>query len=411
MTSKEKQLKKHKWIATGLFLLMAVIYSVTFYLIQNSPKNWLGFLNAFSEAAMVGALADWFAVTALFKHPLGLKIPHTNLIQRKQKDLGDNLGKFVNDNFLNPKAIRPYFESLDVVKVASNWLNKPSNQEVLNEEVRNLIKKIIWDLEEKEVEDFISKKGVELLRSVDYQTVSSKGLHYLIKKEEHLKLLDAFLPWVKEYIYESQSEIRHRLSENRPFLSFLAGKKITKELTDGFTAFVEEIQQDKEHFVRQKLTASLEDFSEDLLTSKRWTEKFEELKSNLITKEQISPYTKDLWRDFKQLMVENLEDSESVFKDYLSKNIQKLPDDLEQDKEMSVRINRWVRYFLYRMVLRNRKQVEELISKTVEKWEAKELSQKLELEVGKDLQYIRVNGTLVGGLVGLLIHTITYYIL
>ncbi|MDD3773620.1 MAG: DUF445 domain-containing protein [Weeksellaceae bacterium] len=409
-SSKEIQLRNHKWIATGLFLLMAVIYSITVYFIHHSPKNWLGFVKAFSEAAMVGALADWFAVTALFRHPLGIKIPHTNLIQRKQKDLGKNLGKFVNDNFLNPATIRPYFENLNVVKIASAWLNKVDNQNILEEEIRGFLKKIILDLEDKEVEEFITKKGENLLKSLDYQKITSSGIHYLIEKEEHLKLLNVLLPSVKEYIQDSQTEIRHRLSENRPFLSFLAGKKISKELTDGFIAFVEEVQLDENHFIRQKLTDSLEGFAEDLLISENWDKKFKNLKDEFVSEENISPYAQELWQTFKTLIIENLEDSESLLKEYLQKNIQKLAENLEHDEEMSERINRWIRHFLYRTVLRNRIQVENLISQTVSNWEGKELSQKLELEVGKDLQYIRVNGTLVGGLVGLLIYTLTFWV-
>ena len=409
-SSKEIQLRNHKWIATGLFLLMAVIYSITVYFIHHSPKNWLGFVKAFSEAAMVGALADWFAVTALFRHPLGIKIPHTNLIQRKQKDLGENVGKFVNDNFLNPATIRPYFENLNVVKIASAWLNKVDNQNILEEEIRGFLKKIILDLEDKEVEEFITKKGESLLKSLDYKKITSSGIHYLIEKEEHLKLLNVLLPSVKEYIQDSQTEIRHRLSENRPFLSFLAGKKISKELTDGFIAFVEEVQLDENHFIRQKLTDSLEGFAEDLLISENWDKKFKNLKDEFVSEENISPYAQELWQTFKTLIIENLEDSESLLKEYLQKNIQKLAENLEHDEEMSERINRWIRHFLYRTVLRNRIQVENLISQTVSNWEGKELSQKLELEVGKDLQYIRVNGTLVGGLVGLLIYTLTFWV-
>lgn len=405
--TKEIQLKKHKRIATSLFFLMALIYGLMVYLQLDSPRAWMGYVESFSEAGMVGALADWFAVTALFRHPLGLKIPHTNLIERKKNDLGENLGKFVNDNFINPENIRPYIERLNIVKIVSNWLSRPNNQKVLEEEILNLLNKIIRELEDEEVENFLSEKGIELLKSIDYPKITSSGLHYLIDKNEHINLLENLLPQIKEYVYESQDLIKEKISENRPFIAFLAGKKISRELTEGLISFIEEVELDKNHFVRKKLTQNLDRFADDLLTSPSWQNKFDQLKEELIIPENLEKYTHAVWQAIKQTLVQNLEDSDSLLKNYIHKNVQKLAHNLETDEEMNQRINRWIQHFAYRMILKNRTQVEQLISKTVESWEGKELSDKLELEVGKDLQFIRINGTLVGGLVGLIIHTLT----
>lgn len=404
---KQIQLRKHKRIATGLFFLMAVVYGLMVYLQHQNPQSWMGYVEAFAEAGMVGALADWFAVTALFRHPLGIPIPHTNLIERKKNDLGENLGKFVKDNFLNPENIRPYIEKLDVVKFVSDWLNKPSSKEVLEVEIINLIKKIIQDLDDEEVENFMANKSAEILKSIDYQKITSSGIHYMIEKGEHIKLLETLLPQIKEYIDESQQLIRDRISENRPFISFLAGKRISRELSDGLSAFIEEIEVNKEHFIRQKLTQNLEEFAEELLISEKWNEKFEQLKNELISAENLRNYTDDAWDSIKKMLWQNIEEPNSSLKNYLHKNIEKLAENLNNDEELGLRINKWIRHFLYRMILKNRTEVEQLISSTVSGWEGKELSDKLELEVGKDLQFIRINGTLVGGLVGLIIYTIT----
>ena len=187
----------------------------------------------------------------------------------------------------------------------------------------------------------------------------------------------------------------------------MAGKKISRELTEGLISFIEEIELDKNHFVRKKLTQNLDSFADDLLTSPSWQNKFDQLKEELIIPENLEKYSHDVWQAIKQTLVQNLEDSDSLLKNYIHKNVQKLAHNLETDEELNQRINRWIQHFLYRMILKNRTQVEQLISKTVESWEGKELSDKLELEVGKDLQFIRINGTLVGGLVGLIIHTLT----
>ncbi len=404
---KEIQLIKHKTIATGLFFLMALIYGLMIYLQHQSPQAWMGYVEAFSEAGMVGALADWFAVTALFRHPLGIPIPHTNLIERKKNDLGRNLGSFVKTNFLNPKNIRPYIEKLDVIKFVSDWLNKPSSREILGTETLNLVKKIIHDLDDGEVKDFLAKKGSETLKTIDFQKITSSGIHYILEKGEHLKLLETLLPQLREYVDESQNMIRERISENKPFIAFLAGKRISREMTDGISKFIEEIESDKNHFVRQKLTENLENFAEDLLISEKWNEKFSQLKEDLISPENLNEYADDAWESIKKMLNQNIDNPNSGLNQYLEKNIQKLSDSLQNDEELKQRLNKWIRHFLYRMILKNSEEVQILISKTVAGWEGKELSRKLELEVGKDLQFIRINGTLVGGLVGLIIHTIT----
>ncbi|MCG2431711.1 DUF445 domain-containing protein [Aequorivita xiaoshiensis] len=405
---KKNQLRKHKRLATGLFFFMAIVYGLMVYLQHQGSEAWMGYVEAFSEAGMVGALADWFAVTAIFKHPLGIPIPHTNLIERKKDDLGQNLGKFVKDNFLNPENIRPYIEKLNVVKWVSEWLNKPTSQKILEKEIINLTTKIISDLQDKDVEQFLANKGTEILREIDFQKISSSGIKYFIDKNEHITLLEILLPEIKEYINESQEMILHRLSENRPFIAFLAGRKISNEVVEGLIKFIDEIESDKEHFVRKKLTENLQGFSEDILVSEQWKEKFETLKQEVLTEQNLRTYTNDAWQSIKGLLLQNLENPNSQLQGYLQSNIQKLSHSLSDDQEISNRINSWVRHFLYRMTLKNSDEVVSLISSTVAGWEGKELSEKLELEVGKDLQFIRINGTLVGGFVGLLIYTLTH---
>lgn len=405
---KKNQLQKHKRLATGLFFFMAIVYGVMVYLQHQGSEAWMGYVEAFSEAGMVGALADWFAVTAIFKHPLGIPIPHTNLIERKKDDLGQNLGKFVKDNFLNPENIRPYIEKVNVVKWVSEWLNKPASQKILEKEIINITKKIISDLQDKEVEQFLANKGTEILREIDFQKISSSGIKYFIDKNEHIDVLEILLPEIKEYINESQEMILHRLSENRPFIAFLAGRKISNEVVEGLIKFIDEIESDKEHFVRIKLTENLQSFSEEILVSEQWKEKFEKLKQEVLTEQNLRSYTDDAWQSIKSLLLQNLENPNSQLQGYLQSNIQKLSDSLSDNQDISNRINSWVRHFLYRMTLKNRDEVEALISSTVAGWKGKELSEKLELEVGKDLQFIRINGTLVGGFVGLLIYTLTH---
>lgn len=404
---KIQNLKKHKAIATGLFILMAFIYFLMVYLSQHSSAKWIGYVEAFAEAAMVGALADWFAVTALFKYPLGLKIPHTNLIENSKNAIGDNLGQFVTGNFLTPVTIRPYIEKLEVVKYAADWLNSSTNQEMLQEELINFSKKIVRDLDDEDVVRFITLKGDEILKQFNLPELVSSSLEYILEKEKHDDILEAIIPKAKEYILESDLIIKDKLNEKHPVISFFAGKRISKGVVEGVVSFLDEVEEDKEHPIRHSIERIIRENIQNIKESPEWKLRLESLRDDFITKERLNNYAADLWQAIKLNLTESFDDENSAMQLYMKKNIKKLAENLNENQEMIAKINGWVRHFLYRMILRNVKEVEGLISSTVDKWEGKELSEKLELEVGKDLQFIRINGTLVGGLVGLVIYTIT----
>ena len=407
---KKKSLQKHKAIATGLFLLMACIYFLMVYLSLHSNEKWIGYVEAFSEAAMVGALADWFAVTALFRYPLGLKIPHTNLIENSKNAIGDNLGQFVTGNFLTPSTIRPYIEKLEVVKYASDWLNKTSNQELLQRELILFIKKIINDLDDKTVIDFMTAKGYEIIQQFNLSELVSSGLEYVLENGKHDDFIEYIVPKIKNYIEESDIIIKDKINEKHPFISFFAGKKISKGVIDGIISFLDEIESDKNHPIRINIENNIKENIEKIKDSPEWKERLESIRDEFITKEKLTDYASDFWNSIKQNLNDSFENPNSTLQVYVHNNILKLRDNLNNNQEMIDKINGWIRHFIYRMILKNVKEVEELISGTIDKWEGKELSEKLELEVGKDLQFIRINGTLVGGLVGLIIYTITHII-
>ncbi|MDK7375788.1 MULTISPECIES: DUF445 domain-containing protein [Weeksella] len=407
---KKKQLRKHKAIATGLFVLMTLLYLWMVFLEQETPKPWMGYVKAFSEAAMVGALADWFAVTALFRYPLGLKIPHTNLIERSKNAIGDNLGNFVQTNFLTPTNIRPYIEKLDVVSLANNWLKKPDNQHLLEEELMNISSKIVRDLNDEDVVNFLSDKGAEMLRQFDLQALVASSVNYMLDRNKHTEIINAILPKAIDYMYDSNGIIKEKLEEKHPIISMFVGKRISKGVVEGVVTYLEEIQQDEQHEFRLNIEKSLREVVDKISTSPDWKYRLSVIRDDFITDERMKHYTVDLWKTLKESLTQSFEEENSTMRNYLRKNIEKLALTLETDNELQRKINGWIRLFIYRLILRNVGEVELLISKTVDNWSGRELSNKLELEVGKDLQYIRVNGTLVGGLVGLIIYTITQLI-
>ena len=332
MENKKRKLQHHKNIATGLFVLMLVIYIVMVIAHKKAPElTFIGYIKAFAEAAMVGALADWFAVTALFHKPLGLNIPHTNLIEERKNDIGENLGDFVVENFLKPKQIRPYITN---IKISTFIITK--------------IKSFVKDIP-------LNKKVSEALIS-------------FLDENKHQEFLQQFFEKIATYLFENEELIHQEIKEQFSSLtpSFVKNK-VAKKVANGLYLLALKTSQDKTHPIRAEITAQLYEFAEKL----------------------------------------NAPEGELQLTKLLQKGVEQLTDELQHNTVLQHQIDVWTQKTAYQFVLKNKEEVGKLISHTVENWEGRELSEKLELEVGKDLQFIRINGTLVGGLVGLAIYAIT----
>ena len=341
MENKKRKLQHHKNIATGLFVLMLVIYIVMVIAHKKAPElTFIGYIKAFAEAAMVGALADWFAVTALFHKPLGLNIPHTNLIEERKNDIGENLGDFVVENFLKPKQIRPYITDIKVSTFIIEWLSKESTPD----KIKSFVKEI--PLNEK----------------------ASKAIISFLDENKHQQFLQHFFEKIATYLLENeeilQQEIKEQFSSLTP--SFVKSK-VAKKVANGLYLLAIKTSQDETHPIRAEITAQLYEFAEKL----------------------------------------NAPEAELQLTKLLQRGVEQLTNELRYNSVLQHQIDAWVQKIAYQFVLKNKEEVGKLISHTVENWEGRELSEKLELEVGKDLQFIRINGTLVGGLVGLAIYAIT----
>lgn len=407
MRDKKAQLQLHKRIATGLFVGMALVYLGMVYLLKYNPATWMGYVKAFAEAAMVGALADWFAVTALFRHPLGLKIPHTNLIENKKNDIGDNLGSFVTENFLTPATIRPYIDKLEVANFLSKWLNQPKNQLLLERELVFLIQSIIKDLDQQKIIGFLTHKAQQGINQIDLQKFMAQGLQFALDQNEHNRLITLVVPKIQDYVESHRTEIYEQIVEKKPLLGLVGGKTVTNQLIKGLDSFLEDILNQEQHKVREEIGLQLLQLAKEIESSPEWKTKLHNLFHQFVTEEVLTHYLTEFWLSTKGNLEQQLQDETSTFRTYLQNTIQNIAHHIEQDADLQQRLNHWVQVTLYRLALRNTQEVTTLIRNTVDQWDGRELSDKLELEVGKDLQFIRINGTLVGGLVGLLIYSLT----
>lgn len=407
---KKIQLRKYKMFATGLFVLMAVIFVVMTILEKKNPAHWIGYIRAFAEAAMVGALADWFAVTALFNYPLGIKIPHTNLIENSKERIGDNLGNFVVENFLSPKNIRPYIQKIKISNFVGDWLGKERNQEVLMKEVSNIILDILHKLDDTAVVSFIGKKAKEMSDDLKINHIIGNGIEYILDKKDHQRFITNLSKQIKEYVLNNQEMVKQRVKSESYFLiPKFVDDGIADKITSGLSKYFEEVELDENHSLRAEITQKLYSFSKEIQTDEKWVEEFKAIKNDFLKEEKIQQYSKDIWLSIKKSLSSELEEEQSALKNYIQKNLAELSENLKTDEVFQNKIDHWIRATAYKYILKNTHQFGALISSTVGNWEGKELSAKMELEVGKDLQFIRVNGTLVGGLVGLIIYTVTNF--
>ena len=412
MTDEEKkiQLRNYKMFATGLFALMAVIFVVMTILEKKNPAHWIGYIRAFSEAAMVGALADWFAVTALFHYPLGIRIPHTNLIENSKERIGDNLGNFVVENFLSPQNIRPYIQKLKISSFVGDWLSKERNQENLMKELSNIVLDILNKLDDTEVVNFIGKKAKEMTDDVKINEIIGNGLDYVLDKNDHQRFITNLSKQIKEYVLNNQKMVKERVKSESFFLiPKFVDDGIAEKITKGLSNYFEEVELDENHSLRSEITQKLYEFSKEIQTEEKWVEEFRTIKNDFLKEEKSQQYSTDIWNSIKKSLSKELEEEQSALKNYLRKNLAELSENLKTDEKFQNKIDNWVRVTAYKYILKNTHQFGALISSTVGNWEGKELSEKLELEVGKDLQFIRVNGTIVGGFVGLIIYTVTEF--
>ncbi|QIY84372.1 DUF445 domain-containing protein [Chryseobacterium sp. NEB161] len=408
---KKKQLHNYKTLATGLFILMAAIFITMTVLQKDHQSHWIGYIRAFSEAAMVGALADWFAVTALFNYPLGIKIPHTNLIQNSKDKIGDNLGNFVVDNFLSPQNIRPYIQNLKVSFYLGDWLSNERNQMILINELSSILKDILIKLDDKSVEVFIAAKAKDMAGSIKINGVIANGITYLLNRNDHQDIITNLSSQIKTYILTNEKLVSDRVEkESFFFIPKSVDHKIAEKITEGLSQYFLEVEENPNHPLRAEITNKILAFADELKTDRKWETEFDQIKAEFLKTDKLQKYAADVWQTLKASLIKEFTDNNSNLKGYIKRSLGDFVHNLQNDEAFQYRIDHWVRVTAYKYILKNTKTFGNLISDTVGNWEGRELSRKLELEVGKDLQFIRINGTIVGGLVGLLIYTIANFI-
>lgn len=402
-------LRKHKAIATGLLVLATLIYVLMRWMeYQGNPGRWIGYVRAASEAGMVGALADWFAVTALFRHPLGIPIPHTAIIKRKKDQVGHQLSEFVGENFFNSAAITEQLRKAKIPKLISDQLLAGNNAERASEQICHVVDRAVNDIDPAMAEHVLRAVVVDKLNEPMWAPPLGRGLEQLIEEGRTEPIVDAVVVWMDDRAHNSEDFVVRLIDERTPtwaprFIRDLVGSKVYTELV-GFT---HDVRHNPDHDARRELRKFIATLAKDLQHDPKMIERIEKFKSEVMTSGPVQALPGKLWEGARVTLTDMARDEHSVLRVKIAEWLREAADKLRSDPEWAARLEDGIVRVASYVAENHVDKVTGVIGETVERWDAEEASDRIELMVGKDLQFIRVNGTVVGALAGLAIYTLT----
>jgi uncharacterized membrane-anchored protein YjiN (DUF445 family) len=380
---------------------MAVLYGVS----RHSDPEWLAWLNAFAEAAMVGALADWFAVTALFRHPMGIPIPHTAIIPRRKDEIGDSMSRFVADNFMQAGVIRSKLESAGLARRIAEWLARPGSRQLMSGMCLRVVYWVMTAVGEVRVRRFIGRVGERNLQALPLAPLAGKALEILTQNDRHQEVLTQVLRFSIIVLHDNRAKIRGKVQQESPWwMPGFIDDKIVRQLLERIETLLLEMSLDPEHEVRERFNVFVARLAAELQTSVEYRRLGEKIKHDLLQNEALHDYVLVLWFDMQNRLAESIGAPDSELGQSLADMFANLGEELARDADMQDWLNEWLTNAIVELVTINRVEISSLISDTVRAWDPQTTSRRVELAIGRDLQFIRINGTLVGGLVGILIH-------
>ena len=396
-----------KVVATGLLVVMAVVFGVTRALEPQYP--WLGYVKAFAEAAMVGGLADWFAVTALFRHPLGLPIPHTAIIPRNKDRIGETLANFLKENFLIPRVVARRMQRLDVAGAAGRFLQTPAGEGTrIRAGASRLIADVFESLDDERLGGIVKSAISSRLRKSEVSPLLGHALASAINEDRHVPMLEAGIRWMARALDANEPLIREMVHKKANWVLKLAGldAKLADAIIDGLRKLSAEMSTDPTHPVRIKVEEALAQLANDLQTKPETRERVESIKEQLLDNKSVSLWLDSLWQRGREAIIKAARNPDSVMAGKLGEIMKSMGGTLEKDERIRAAINQFARRAVVGMAASYGGSIVKLVSETVRGWDAQTVTNRLEAAVGRDLQYIRINGTLVGGMVGLVLHLI-----
>ena len=406
----ERQLRldRMKRRATGLLVLASVIYVAA--RVFESRYHWLGYVRAMAEAAMIGGLADWFAVTALFRHPLGLPIPHTAIIPARKDRVAKTLGNFVQHNFLTREVIEARLQTLRIGERLASWIAQPENARTIARQAARALSAGAQVLHDDDVQGLIDKSIADGIRNARVAPIAGKLLSVVTQENRHQELLDEALVLVARTVEQNHDIIRERVERESPWwVPTAVDRKIFLKIVTSIERALVEIRDDPKHPLRERFDQALRTFIDNLQNSPETSARAEELKNEFLDAESVRRFSASLWVDAKAALLRYAEekDPEAVEGGAMERALTTFGQAVLSDEALMRKVDGFVTDLAVFLVERYQHDIAGLITHTVQNWDADVTARRIELAIGRDLQYIRINGTLVGALAGLVIYTIS----
>ena len=404
--TRQVQLDRMKRRATWLLVLATVIFAISRFFESRHP--WLGIIRATAEAAMVGGLADWFAVTALFRHPMGIPIPHTAIVPARKDRVGRTLGAFVQKNFLTREVIANRLHSIDVARRLAEWLASPENVRQIARHAASSLASAAELVPDAEVEAFIDRSVAERVRATKAAPMLSRVLSVITADNRHQDLLNEAIRLAAGAVEDSRALIRLRVEEETPWwVPSAIDDKIYRKIVSAIERTLIEVRDAPDHPLRERFDAAIHDFIEKLNHSATVAARIESLKEELLLSETARRFSSGLWGKAKTALVKYAQAPDGIAPGTIERAINSFGDAVLEDPELLQKMDDFVLDVAMFLVDRYQSEVADLIAHTVASWDPDVTSRRVELAIGRDLQFIRINGTLVGGLAGMLIYLVS----
>ncbi len=409
---RQDELRRMRIIATCLLGLMAVLFVVGIQLERNFHAGW-GFLTAFAEAGMVGGLADWFAVTALFRHPLGIPIPHTAIIPRNKDRIGRTLASFLRSNFLQTKIVARRVRNMDVAGAMGRFLTTPSGGEGrMRMGASRLMGDIIASLDDERMGGIAKGAVRKQLEKLDVAPLLGQLLQSMIAGRRHIPLIDAGVKWAAKTLEANEHLIRQMVEDRAGAIMRWTGldDKLANAIVTGLEKMLAEMAADPDHPLRAKSEEGLEKLARDLRRDKELQAKVAQWKSELLDNPAMAKWIEGLWDQGRKALLKAARDPDAALAGSFGDALMKLGNSLQDDARLKQQINRFARRAIVGTAENYGDNIVSLVSDTIGNWNSSTITDRVENAVGSDLQFIRINGTLVGGLAGLVIHAVGLWI-
>lgn len=401
-------LRRTKFVAAAALALCVVVFAVSKSLEGSYP--WLAFVAAFAEAATIGGLADWYAVVALFKRPLGLPIPHTAIIPENQTRIADNLGRFIEVNFLAPGPVREKLNEVDFASLVADWLADEERAAGLSRFVVRLVPQTLGAIEQSGLRGFVTQRMLEQMEKVQVAPLAAELLEAFTEDRRHQKLFDEFTRVIGRFLNDEQAlaTMREKIREELPslFNLFRADAYLLKKIVASAGSLLEEVRADPDHPMREEFDRFVAKFIDRLRQSKEYARRAERLKRGFLARPEIRDLAHDMWDSLRRFIEQDAVAENSMIRQHLTGMFIEVGRHLAGDPQIRADMNQGFVVALASFVESQKSGVSKFIADQVKRWDLAQLTRLIEMNIGRDLQYIRFNGMIIGGLAGLALYTV-----